>query len=189
MMNRPNEFVRLDKYASFHNRGRAYWIEALWIVIQALTFSSFVPGSHWRVILLRIFGAHIGGGVVIKPRVRVKFPWRLEVGNHSWIGENVWIDNLAQVTIGMHCCVSQGAYLCTGSHNWSDIEFSLITRPIQIQDGAWIAARAVVAPGVTVGIGAVLGLGSVATGNLDAGWIYHGLPAVALRRRELGHRK
>ena len=98
--------------------------------------SSSIPGSAHRCFLLRAFGAKIGRGVNIKPRVKVKFPWRLIVGNHSWIGEAVWIDNLAEVEIGANCCVSQGAYLCTGSHDWNSRKFTLITKPIRVEDGA-----------------------------------------------------
>jgi len=181
----PKQHQRLDQYVSRLDRGRAYWVEALWIVIQSLLFSSFLPGSRWRVLLLRLFGAQVGREVVIKPGVRIKFPWRLAVGDHSWIGEAVWIDNLAQVSIGAHCCISQGAYLCTGGHDWRNSEFSLVTQPIQIEDGVWVAARAMVAPGVHIGAGAVLGLGSVATGNLDAGWVYLGVPAQPVKQREI----
>jgi len=179
------QYQRLDQYISRLDRGRAYWVEALWIVIQSLLFSSFLPGSRWRVLLLRLFGARVGRGLVIKPGVRIKFPWRLSVGDHSWIGEDVWIDNLAQVSIGAHCCISQGAYLCTGSHDWRDPVFSLISQPIQIEDEVWVAAQATVAPGVHIGAGAVLGLGSVATSNLDEGWIYLGVPAQPVKQREI----
>ena len=110
-----------------------------------------------------------GRGVVVKPGARIKFPWRLSIGDHSWIGEDAWIDNLAPVAIGADCCLSQGAYLCTGSHDWSRPSFDLLTKPIVVHDGAWIAARAVVGPGVTVGEGAVLCLGSTATRDLTPG--------------------
>jgi len=133
--------------------------------------------------LLRQFGAKVGNNVDFKPGVRTTFPWRLEIGDYSWIGEGVWIDNLAPVTIGSHCCISQGAYLCTGSHNWSSKGFDLILKPIVIMDDAWLAAKSIVGPGVTVGEGAVLALGSVATGDLKAGWIYQGNPASPLRER------
>lgn len=178
------QHARLDQYVARLDRGRPYWVEALWNVIQSILFSSFMPGSCWRVLLLQLFGARLGRGVVIKPGVRVKFPWRLAVGDYSWIGEDVWIDNLAQVNIGAHCCISQGAFLCTGSHDWSEPAFLLITQPIQIEDGVWVAAKAIVAPGVIIGTGAVLGLGSVATNNLEQGWIYQGVPAQPVKRRE-----
>ena len=155
------------------------------MVAQALFLRSFIPGSLHRRLLLRLFGARIGTGVVIKPGVRVKFPWRLEIGEHSWIGEGVWIDNLAEVKIGAHCCLSQEAYLCTGSHDWSRTTFDLVTAPILIEEGAWIAARAVVAPGVVVGEGAVLGLASLASKSLEARGIYRGVPASLDRYRTI----
>ncbi len=165
------------------SRGRPAALEALWLVVQYLVVSSWLPGSAHRRWALRLFGAKIGAGVVIKPRVRVKFPWRLEVGDHSWIGEGAWIDNLAPVRIGANCCISQEAYLCTGNHDWRRETFDLVTLPITVRDGAWVAARAVVGPGVVIGDGAVLGLGSVATNNLAAWKIYSGCPA-----REVGER-
>ena len=176
--------MRLDQFnnADYH-RGRPALVEALWLVAQALFLRSFIPGSLHRRLLLRLFGARIGTGVVIKPGVRVKFPWRLEVGAHAWIGEGVWIDNLAEVKIGAHCCLSQEAYLCTGSHDWSKTTFDLMTAPIIIGEGAWIAARAVVAPGVVVGEGAVLGLASLASKSLEAQGIYRGVPATLDRYR------
>ncbi|NIN12739.1 MAG: colanic acid biosynthesis acetyltransferase WcaF, partial [Gemmatimonadales bacterium] len=169
--------------SSSFDRGRPAWVEALWWVAQRLFFRSWVPGSTHRAWLLRRFGARIGRGVVLKPGVRVKFPWRLKIADHVWIGEDVWIDNLATVTIRDHCCISQGAYLCTGSHDWESATFNLITEPIEIREFAWVGARAVVGPGVVVSEGAVLALGSVATENLDSWQIYQGVPAQPVRSR------
>ena len=170
--------MRLDLYDRRSlSRARPAWVEALWIVAQALFVRSQIPGSAHRRLLLRLFGAKIGNGVTIKPGVRIKFPWRLTIGDHSWLGEDAWIDNLADVSIGAHCCISQAVYLCTGNHDWSAPGFNLRTSPIRICDGAWIAARSVVAPGVTVGEGSVLALGSVAARNLDAWSINAGSPA------------
>ncbi|MCW3849342.1 WcaF family extracellular polysaccharide biosynthesis acetyltransferase [Sphingomonas sp. LB-2] len=166
-------------------RGRPALVELLWILVEAIFVSSFLPGSWHRRALLSLFGAKIGAKVVLKPGVRVKFPWRLAIGDNSWIGERAWIDNLAPVTIGADCCVSQGAYLCTGSHDWSARGFDLITRPITLEPGAWVAARAVVGPGVTIGRGAVLGLGSVATRDLDAWTVYAGAPALPIKQRAI----
>jgi putative colanic acid biosynthesis acetyltransferase WcaF len=160
------------------------WVEALWLLAQAALVRSWMPGSRHRVALLRLFGARIGMGVMIKPGVRVKFPWRLVIGDHAWLGEDVWIDNLAPVTIGSHCCISQGAFFCTGSHDWSSESFDLIVKPITIADHAWIGARATVAPGVCVGEGAVLSLGSVATGDLAPWSVHAGMPALNKRPRK-----
>jgi putative colanic acid biosynthesis acetyltransferase WcaF len=176
--------MRLDHYntGSF-TRGRSALVEALWLVTQALFVRSQLPGSRHRRVLLRAFGARVGAGVVIKPGVRVKFPWRLTIGDHAWLGEDVWIDNLANVSIGAHACISQGAYLCTGNHDWTSERFTLAAAPITIGDHAWVAAKAVVAPGVTMGEGAVLALGSVAIGHPDAWSIYAGNPAVRVCAR------
>ena len=167
MQARPTIMPNLSAYRTSLARGRPAVVELAWIIVQALLVSSFVPGSAHRRVLLRAFGARIGAGVVIKPGVRVKFPWRLAVGDHSWLGECAWIDNLAEVRIGSNACVSQGAYLCTGNHDWTSPTFDLVVAPIVIGDGAWVGARAVVGPGVTIGRTAVLGLGAVA--NRDVG--------------------
>jgi len=159
-------------------------VEAVWVLVVGVFFESWIPGSKWRVSLLRRFGARIGEGVVIKPKVRVKFPWRLIVGDFSWIGEGVWIDNLATVSIGAHCCISQGAYLCTGSHDWDRDSFDLLTRPIEIEDQCWIGAQARVAPGVTCRQGAVLTMGSVASADLEQWQIHSGHPAKAVKARQ-----
>lgn len=163
MMERgPGPKVRLDLFDNnSFKRGRGVLTEALWIIVFSPLMASQLPGSVWRTALLRVFGARIGRAVIIKPRVVVKFPWRLEIGDHTWIGEGVWIDNLAVVSIGAHACISQGVYLCTGSHDWSLSTFDLITKPIQVGDSAWVCAKAVVAPGVSIGVGAVAGIGAV----------------------------
>lgn len=175
--------MRLDRYTSAaFDRGAARWKEALWM-LGGVLLSSWLPGSAWRRRLLVAFGARIGSGVVIKPHVRVKFPWRLTVGDHSWIGEDVWIDNLATVTIGSQVCLSQGAYLCTGSHDWKSENFDLITEPILIESHAWLGAMSRLAPGAVVRQGAVLSLAGVGRGELKAWMVYAGSPATPVRAR------
>lgn len=176
--------TRLDKFAKRKDiRGRGRMIELAWLILQALLVSSFQPSSWLRIQTLRLFGARIGLGVVVKPGVRVKFPWKLEIGEHSWIGESVWIDNLTNVVIGSHCCVSQGVYLCTGSHDWSLETFDLIVKPISLKDGTWLGAFARVAPGVVAGENAVLSIGSVATSDLEASMVHSGNPAKPIKPR------
>ncbi len=178
--------VRLDQFDKLSfDRGRPAWVEGLWLICQALFVSSRLVGVGHRSLLLRRFGASIGTGVYLRPGMRVKFPWRLQIGDHSWVGEDVWIDNLAPVVIGNHCCLSQGVYLCTGSHDWQASKFDLVTAPITLCDQAWLGAKSVVGPGVTVGEGAVLALGSVATGDLKPWWIYRGNPAVPVKERKI----
>src|SRR5882724_7516618 len=125
-------------------RGRSRSIEVLWIFFAAPVLASRVMiSSKVRVWLLRLFGARIGVNVYIKPGVRVKFPWYLSIGDYCWIGEDVWIDNLAQVSIASHVCVSQGAYFCTGNHDWSERNMRLFSKPIRLETGSWVGARAV----------------------------------------------
>lgn len=176
--------TRLDRFENGEfERGRSRLVETLWIMVGGLVLGGPIPGSSQRVAILRLFGATIGRGVVIKPGTRVKFPWRLTIGDHSWIGESVWIDNLAEVEIGAHVCVSQGAYLCAGSHDWRKSTFDLIVRPIRIESGSWVGAMASIAPGVIMRAESVLTMGSVATREIPPGMIAQGNPAEAMRER------
>jgi putative colanic acid biosynthesis acetyltransferase WcaF len=147
-------------------------VEALWIISSGLAFSSWLPGSGWRCALLRLFGARVGRSVVIKHYVRVKFPWKLAVGDYSWLGESVWIDNLDQVTIGSHCCISQGAYFCTGSHRWDRETFDVVTKPIVIEDHCWVATMVSLMPGTRLRRGAVLTPGMQASDDFQADTVH-----------------
>jgi len=181
-------YASLAGYEATLDRGRPRIVEVLWQLVHGTLFESCLPGSGWRVALLRLFGGQIAHGVVIKPGVRVKFPWRLSIGADSWIGEDVWIDNLAEVRIGANCCVSQGVYICTGNHDWGIPAFTLRAQPVSIEDEAWLAAFTLVAPGVTVGRGAVLLMGGAALADLAGGKIHAGNPAVAVKDRVPGPR-
>jgi putative colanic acid biosynthesis acetyltransferase WcaF len=165
------------------DRGASRAKELAWLITSALTVAGPVPGSRWRAVLLRAFGAEIGAGVVLKPGVRVKFPWRLAIGENSWIGENAWIDNLSEVRIGHDACISQGAYLGTGNHDWTSPTFDLVSAPITIGDQCWVGARATVAPGTQMEDGAVLGIGAVGTGRLEGWTIHAAAPARVIRTR------
>jgi putative colanic acid biosynthesis acetyltransferase WcaF len=155
-----------------------------WYFINVLFFiNPLNPASALKVWLLRLFGAKIGVGVLIKPSVNIKYPWLLQVGNHVWIGENVWIDNLAQVTIGDHVCLSQGAMLLCGNHNYKQSTFDLMIGAITIENGAWVGCRATVCPNVTLHSHAVLSVGAVATQNCTAYSIYSGNPATLTKQR------
>ncbi|MEB3322633.1 MAG: WcaF family extracellular polysaccharide biosynthesis acetyltransferase [Synechococcaceae cyanobacterium] len=163
--------------------GAPRWRQALWLLAGAPLLASGLPGSPWRRVLLQAFGARLGRGGRIKPHLRVKFPWRLAVGEHCWLGEGVWIDNLAMVQVGDRVCLSQGAYLCTGNHDHRSPGFDLRAEPIQIASDAWICAAAVVAPGTRIGAGAVVGLGAVVSGTVPEGAVLRGNPAVVVGRR------
>lgn len=156
----------------------------IWIIISFLIFRTSLPiPSIIKKMILILFGANIGKGVVIKPSVHIKYPWNLNVGNYTWIGENVWIDNLVKVEIGSNCCISQGAYLLTGNHDYKKNTFDLITAEIKIKDGAWVGAKAIVSPGVTLGIQSLLTVGSIANNDLLDNGIYQGNPAVFKKQR------
>jgi putative colanic acid biosynthesis acetyltransferase WcaF len=179
--------MRLDRYClGTYTPCAPYWKQILWYFLGSPLLESYwLPISALKVLILRIFGAKIGQGVRIKNGVRVKFPWRLTVGDFAWIGEDVWIDNLAPVFVEKHVCLSQGVYLCTGNHDWNHPDFQLIPSPIHIQESSWIAAKSIIGPGVTVGRGAVLALGGVTGRSLESMVIYAGNPAVAIKKRVL----
>lgn len=150
----------------------------LWYFVSIVFFQSgWNLSSGLKIILLRSFGAKIGTGVVVKPRVTIKYPWNLKIGNHCWIGEKVWIDNLTLVTLKDNVCISQGALLLCGNHNYKKPTFDLIIKPIVLNEGSWVGARSCVAPGVSLGSHSVLSMGSVATSDLEPYFIYSGNPA------------
>jgi putative colanic acid biosynthesis acetyltransferase WcaF len=167
-----------------YDPGASVLKRASWYIVNALAFHSWLcPCSRIKVKLLRLFGAKVGNGVVIKPRVNIKHPWRLVVGDYVWIGEGVWIDNLVTVGIGSNVCVSQGALLLTGSHDYTDMAFRLILGEIHLEDGVWIAAGAVVCPGVRCARNAVITVGSVLRKDAEPGGVYSGNPATLVRQR------
>ncbi|MDZ4876339.1 MAG: hypothetical protein CLLPBCKN_005759 [Chroococcidiopsis cubana SAG 39.79] len=177
----------LDRYTlGTYTPGAPVWKQLLWYFLAEPLFRChWLPISQLKVWILRSFGATVGRSVCIKPGVRVKFPWRLTVGDCVWIGENAWLDNVAPIAIESHVCISQGVYLCTGNHDWSASDFKLIPAPIHIEQSSWIAARATIGPGVTVGKGAVLSLGSVAGRSLQPMTIYAGNPAQPIKQRAI----
>lgn len=131
---------------------RGFLWRAAWYLANALLFqSNLALAPSWvKGFILRRFGAKVGPGVVIKPRVTIKYPWFLRIGDHVWIGEAVWIDNHTTVTIGSNVCISQGAYIFTGNHDWSDPKFAFFAKPIVIGDGVWITAFQRVGPGTVI---------------------------------------
>jgi putative colanic acid biosynthesis acetyltransferase WcaF len=164
--------------------------QVLWYFFNVLFFiNPLNPSSALKKFILKLFGAKIGKGVVIKPRVNIKYPWKLFIGDHSWIGEKVWIDNLANVVIGKSVCISQGAMLLTGNHNYAAKEFDLMVLAISVEDGVWLGAKSVVCPGVTCKTHSVLSVQSVATKNLEGFTIYQGNPAVAIKDRIIQGKK
>ncbi len=172
-----------------YQAGRPFWFRSLWLVVEAVTLLNpvFVPyGLKARI--LRRFGATIGRNVIIKPSIHIKYPWHLAVGDDVWLGERIWIDNFVPVTIGDDACISQGAYLCTGNHDWADPGMGLVVRPIAVERGAWVGAFARVGPGVTVGEEAIVTLGSVLLRDAAPRGVYRGNPAEWVRERTIRDR-
>jgi putative colanic acid biosynthesis acetyltransferase WcaF len=176
----------LSKYNNNNYRPGSKIKILIWYFVNVLFFiNPLVPLSNIKVMLLRLFGAKVGEGVNIKPRVNIKFPWLLEIGNNVWIGENVWIDNLTKVTTGNNVCISQGVLLLCGNHNYKKSTFDLIVGEIHLEEGVWVGAKSVVCPGVTLKSHSILSVGSVANKDLQAYSIYQGNPAIKIRERNI----
>ncbi len=157
----------------------------LWHLVNTLIFRNGLLGSSKvRVWILRKFGAKIGNNVAMnKPNINIKYPWKLTIGDNSWIGENSWIYNMDEIVIGANVNVSQGVFLLTGNHNYKSIRFEVFTKPIHIEEGVFLGANSVVCPGVTCHKYSILTVNSVATKDLDDSGIYTGNPAVKVRTR------
>ncbi|TRZ44999.1 WcaF family extracellular polysaccharide biosynthesis acetyltransferase [Robertkochia solimangrovi] len=178
--------VELSKFDnSWYIPGGGFIKRGIWYFVNHCVFRTPIPfPSALKCMILRWFGGEIGKEVVLKPRINIKYPWRLFIGDHSWIGEGVWIDNLDDVTIGANVCVSQDAYLLCGNHDFKKEAFDLITKPIVLEDGSWIGARSIVCPGVKTGTNSVLTVGSVASHDLFPFGIYRGNPATFIKERK-----
>jgi putative colanic acid biosynthesis acetyltransferase WcaF len=181
--------VDLSRYDE-HNKtfkqtiGASYTKQLLWFFCSLFFIRNpLIPFSGFRKMILVVFGAKIGKSPRIRPGVIIKFPWKLVLGDHVWLGENCWIDNIAIVTIGSNCCISQGAFICTGNHNFSSSDFELMAKPIVLGDGVWIGAKSIVCPGVVAAEQSVLTAGSVIISNMESNMVYQGNPAVIKRKR------
>jgi putative colanic acid biosynthesis acetyltransferase WcaF len=176
--------VDLGKYSESWYKPGGIAKRALWYAVNMVFFkSSMIYPNFLKVALLRLFGAKVGSGINIKPCVNIKYPWFLEIGENVWIGEEAWIDNKAKVTIGDNVCISQGAYILTNNHDYKKETFDLIIKPITIESGVWIGARAVVCPGVTLESHSVIMAGSVISKDADPYSIYKGVPAERIKQR------
>lgn len=168
------------------DKGAGFLKTALWYMTNALIVrASWNPVMSIKLRLLRMFGAKLGKNIVLKNNVIIKSPWNLIVGDNCWIGENVWIDNLDKVVIGNNVCISQGALLITGNHDYTKSDMPYRNAPIKVEDGAWIGANATVTAGVAVAENSVLTVGAVVTHNTEPNMIYQGNPAKPIRERHI----
>jgi putative colanic acid biosynthesis acetyltransferase WcaF len=157
--------MNLNKFKNKSTHNTYFLKYFLWYITSSLFFNSSIPGSKIRSILLKLFGSNIGKNIVIKPNVKIKYPWKLTVGEDAWIGENVWIDNISKVSIGANTCISQGVYVCSGSHDFYDEEFSLLMQEVEIGSNCWIAAKSLIGPGVKIENGSFVKFGSIILKN------------------------
>lgn len=179
-------YTRREHLPEGYQHARPFLVRILWHFVSALVFQNqFVPVYGPKVRLLRWFGATVGEGVLIKPGVTIKYPWYLELGDHVWIGEDAWLDNTTHLRIGNHVVISQGVFLCCGSHDWSDPGMDSFTHPIVVEDGVWICAFARLALGITVGEDAVILMGAIVLRDCEPSGIYQGHPAERVGTRKV----
>jgi len=174
--------MKLEMYDnSDFDRGAPRWKRGLWVIVRCVFFQNPCPwGSAFRSALLRLFGAKIGKGVGIGSNVNISFPWRLVVGDHVWIGDDVGVLSLAQVTIESNVCIARRSFLCTGSHDVRREDFKLKVAPILIRTGSWLAIGSLILPGVTIGGGAVVSAGSVVLKDVPPNCLVRGNPATVV---------
>lgn len=186
-----SQLVDLRQYdQSRYQRGRPGWFVLVWWLVQAIAFPlSLHTFNGFRRWLLRLFGAKIGTGVIIRPTARFTYPWNVEIGDYSWIGDDVVFYSLEVIRIGNHCVISQKCYLCTGSHDIQDPAFALITAPIIINNGVWVATDCFIAHGVEIGANAVIGARSSVFGNMPSQQVCWGTPARPHYQREIRQNK
>lgn len=178
--------VNLSKFENSHYNPGSWIKRFIWYCKNAVLLKSSLPWPNsFKIFALRFFGAKIGKGVIIKPCINIKYPWFLEIGDNVWIGEEVWIDNLGKVKIGNNVCLSQGAMLLCGNHNYKKETFDLIVGDITLEDGVWVGAQAVVCPGVVMKSHSILSVGSVLTKDAEPYGIYQGNPAELVKHRKI----
>lgn len=165
-------------------RGKSKITVQLWWIVQATLFRwspQFMYG--WRRFLLRCFGARIGEKVIIRPSVKITYPWKLQIGDYSWVGDDVSLYTLGPINIGSHAVISQKVYLCTGTHDYNSSDFKILSQPISIEDKCWLATDVYVAPGVTIHKGTVVGARSSVYSDLPSNKVCVGNPAKPIKDR------
>ncbi len=177
--------MNLNKYRHTYQIPKNKLTQILWYFVNNTIFRSpWIKSSKLKSWLLKRFGANIGKDIVIKPQISIKFPWNLTIGDYSWIGQNVFIDNLAKVTIGKNCCISQNAFLETGNHNYKKDTFDLFIEEITIEDNCWVCANATVCPGTIMQTNSILGISSTSIKLLESNYIYVGNPCKKTKLRD-----
>lgn len=166
-------------------RGKNALYVQLWWLIQSTLFSLSPQVLYkWRVFLLRSFGAKIGKNVIIRPSVKITYPWKLTIGDYSWIGDNVHLYTLGEINIGDNSVISQHSYLCTGSHDYESNNFDIYAKPIKIGNSCWLATDVFVSPGVVIGDNCIVGARSSVFKSLPGDSICMGSPVNVVKTRK-----
>jgi putative colanic acid biosynthesis acetyltransferase WcaF len=178
--------IQLREYDNSNfDRGAPRWMEALWVAFKVVFFLNAFPWpGGLRVAMLRLFGAKVGERVVIRSGVNITFPWYVDIGDDVWLGEEACLLSLAPIVIENDVCISQRVFLCTGSHDFRTKTFDLVTKPITVRRGSWIAAQAFVAPGVEIGEGSLVSAGSVVIETVQPRSLVRGNPAALVKTLE-----
>ena len=166
------------------DRGRIKPVEAIWYILKMIFFLSPLPWPNsLKVHLLRVFGCKVGKGLVIKPRVNIHFPWKLELGDNVWLGEEVFILNFETIIIGNNVCISQRVFLCGGNHDYRDYSFKYRNGPISIEDEVWVGAQTFVSPNITIKKQCVISAGSIVRANMPEAMVCSGNPCNPIKPR------
>jgi len=184
----PEQKQRVQDLQSFRLpadfRGRSAWVVQLWWIVQATLFRASPQVFYgWRRFLLRLFGCSLGHNVLVRPTAEITYPWKVSIGDYSWIGNDVTLYSLGEIHVGANVVVSQGSYLCGAAHDMQSLSFDIYDEPVFIEDEAWIAADVFIAPGVRIGRGAVVGARSTVLHDLPAMMVSLGNPAKPVRPR------
>jgi putative colanic acid biosynthesis acetyltransferase WcaF len=174
--------MRRQKLTEYRNpagfRGAGLIKVQMWYVVRSILFMPSPRfANKWRVWLLRAFGAKIGRDVLIRPSAKVEYPWKLTIGDYAWVGEDVLIYSLGEISIGKNCVISQKGHLCNGSHDYNLETFDIYARNIEISDECWLAADVYVGPGVTIAPFSVVGARSSVFKSIEVSGLYVGSPA------------
>ncbi|MCO7509735.1 putative colanic acid biosynthesis acetyltransferase [Serratia fonticola] len=164
-------------------RGKNAFIVQLWWLVDATLFRTSPQLMYkWRVAILRLFGAKIGSNVIIRPSVKITYPWKISIGDNSWVGDDVTLYSLGNISIGSNTIISQKSYLCTGGHDYKTRSFDIYSKPITIGDSVWVAADVFISPGTVIDDNVIVGARSSVFKNLQSNSLYLGNPAVFVKK-------
>lgn len=178
-MQKLNKFKLPNRF-----RGKSGLVVQIWRFTDFFFFKLSPQIMYgWRRFLLRLFGANIGKGVIIRPNVTITYPWKVSIGDYSWIGDNVELYSLGEIEIGSNVVISQKSYLCAGSHDYQKQDFPIWSKKITIKDECWLATDVYIAPGITIEKGTVVGARSSVFKDLPSSKICMGSPAKVIKDR------